>query len=84
MMASMFSAGAALLLAASASAQTAHPAPTTEDRLRVVRMAAMTTAHADAAAYLETERRHDRFVVASSDVRPPRSNVRYDVMIASR
>ena len=47
-------------------------------------MAAMTTAHADAAAYLETERRHDRFVVASSDVRPPRSNVRYDVMIASR
>jgi len=84
MMASMFSAGAALLLAASASAQTAHPAPTTEDRLRVVRMAAMTAAHDDASAYLEMERRHDRIVVASSDMRPLRSNVRYDVAIASR
>jgi len=83
MMASMFSAGAALLLAASASAQTVAPVPILEDRLHVVRMAAMTAAHADAAAYLETERRHDRIVV-SSDMRPLRSNVRYDVAIASR
>jgi len=84
MMASMFSAGAALLLAASASAQTVAPVPILEDRLHVVRMAAMTAAHADAAAYLETERRHDRIVVVSSDMRPLRSNVRYDVAIASR
>lgn len=83
MMASMFSAGAALLLAASASAQSAAPAPTVADQLQMVRMAASTAAREDAAAYLEAERRHDRIVLAS-DVQPQRRAARYDVALASR
>jgi hypothetical protein len=84
MMASMFSAGAALLLAASASAQTAVPAPSVADQLRIVRTAASVAAHQDAAAYLETERRRERMVLASSDVRPVRRTVGYELAMASR
>ena len=84
MMASMFSAGAALLLAASASAQTAVPAPSVDSQMRIVRAAASAAAHEDAAAYVEMERRRGRTVLVSSDVRPRLRTVRYDVALASR
>lgn len=57
MMASMFSAGAALLLVAMATPQTATVESRDERILQQIRTAAAQTAHIDAQAYLEQERR---------------------------
>lgn len=84
MMASMFSAGAALLLAASASAQTTAPPSLPDYRMRVVRMAAAEAAREDAIAYLDAERHRSRVVSASSDARPAPRPARYDMVLASR
>ncbi len=80
MMASTFSAGAALLLAASMTPQATPSEPVDDHLIRQVRAAAAETAHADAQAYLEQERRSGRIMFASASMDRPRSprDTRFD------
>jgi len=84
MMASMFSAGIALLVSTSASPSTVSPVSSPEDRMRIVRIAASEAAREDAVAYLETERKRSRTVPSSLDERMSRRTAGYDVAMIRR
>ena len=82
MMASMFSAGAALLIAASAAPHSA----TVGDEVRVhqIRVAAIDAAREDARVYLETESRRDAMIFASVEPTQLRHSARYDTFTPKR
>lgn len=80
MMASTFSAGAALLLVAMAAPQITTGQNGDDRVLQQIRAAAAQTAHADAQAYLEQERRTRKVAFASVSMDRPQAprDVRFD------
>lgn len=81
MMASMFSAGAALLLAAAAAPQASTDVQQPVPHLQTVRAAAVQAAHEDAQAYLRMEERRDRMIFASSESPAVRKVARFDAFL---